>query len=74
MDFYIPSKNIGIECQGIQHFEDGRFKKMSLNEIKQRDEFKLNTCNENGIKILYYANIEGKGCITDKEELLKEIL
>lgn len=73
LDFYLPKQNIGIECQGIQHFEDKHFKAV-LKEVQERDKFKLNSCSENGIKILYYSNIEGHDCITDKNELLKQIL
>lgn len=73
LDFYLPKQNIGIECQGIQHFEDNHFK-MSLKEIQERDKYKLDSCSENGIKILYYSNIDGYDCITDKNELLKQIL
>lgn len=73
LDFYLPKQNIGIECQGIQHFEDKHFKAI-LKEVQERDEFKRKTCLDNGIKILYYSNIEGYNCITDKQELLKQIL
>ena len=76
LDFYIPSKNIAIECQGGQHFEPIEHfgGEDEFNIIKERDDRKSMLCEQNGIKILYYTNIEGKGCITDKEELLKEIL
>ena len=73
LDFYLKEYNVGIECQGIQHFEDGHFKNSKLNEIIERDRFKFNTCLKNGIKLIYYSNIENKGCITDKETLINTI-
>ena len=57
LDFYLPDYNIGIECQGIQHFEsieyfggEDRLKK----QIKY-DIIKKNLCEKNGIKLLYYT-------------------
>lgn len=58
IDFYLPEYNVGIECQGGQHFkpvgifggEDAFIKTISL-DIKKR---KL--CKENGVKLFYYAN------------------
>ena len=72
LDFYLPQHNIGIECQGIQHFEE-RFKNQALEDIKHRDGYKLESCKNNGIRILYYSKFREKGCITDKEELIKKI-
>ena len=55
LDFFIPKYNIGIECQGRQHFIDGSFNE-TLNEIEKRDKQKYNLCKENGIKIIYFIN------------------
>ena len=55
LDFFIPKHNIGIECQGRQHFIDGSFNE-TLNEIEKRDKRKYALCEENGIKILYFIN------------------
>lgn len=56
LDFWIPSLNIAIECQGIQHFSDGHFfEKLSV--IQERDERKKELCDKNGIKLLYYSNL-----------------
>lgn len=78
LDFYVPQYNIAIECQGIQHFESVQFfggdKKLQENIV--RDKTKLDLCNSNGIKLLYYANYEYDfpyKVITDKSELLKQI-
>lgn len=55
LDFYIPIYNIGIECQGIQHFKpikhfggEYRFKNQVDNDNK-----KMLLCEENNIKLLY---------------------
>lgn len=76
LDFYIPNINIAIECQGGQHFQPiehfGGEKEFKV--IKERDERKNKLCSDNGIKILYYSNIENQNCITNKEELLAKIL
>ena len=73
LDFYIPSKNIGIECQGLQHVKDGVFPNVKLSEIKDRDSYKFDSCKENGIGILYFSNLKGYGFIENKDELLSLI-
>ena len=76
LDFYIPKQNIAIECQGGQHFKPIEHfgGKEEFKVIQERDKRKNELCSENGIKILYYSNIDGYDCITDKNELLKQIL
>lgn len=78
LDFYIPSKNIAIECQGIQHFEVtkhfGGEKKFF--ETQNRDQNKLSLCQKHNIKLLYYADYKYDfpyEVITDKDELLMRI-
>ncbi len=73
LDFFIEECNLGIECQGIQHFEDGHFKHLTLEEVQKRDEYKLETCEENGIKILYFSDKEHENCMTDENELINKI-
>ena len=81
IDFYIPSVNIGIECQGIQHFFSSKNKKSfytveKINEIQKRDSIKKELCEKNGIKLLYYSNFVidfPYDVITDKNKLLKII-
>ena len=81
LDFYIPEYNVAIECQGEQHFNEikhfggiNKFKKTQL-----RDKKKKQLCEENGIKLLYYTNIEGfteflgEELIKDEEKLLEKI-
>lgn len=57
LDFYIPKYNIAIECQGIQHFEAIKFfgGESGLCKQKERDIKKQKLCNDNGLKLLYYA-------------------
>lgn len=56
LDFFLPGKNIAIECQGVQHFypygnDDGDFEAR-----KQRDIDKYNECTSNGVQVLYYMS------------------
>lgn len=58
LDFYIPSKNIGIECQGLQHFipvehygDIEGFDKRVLNDIT-----KYTLCQDHNIKMIYIAD------------------
>ena len=60
LDFYLPKYNVGIECQGVQHFKP-KFdftsdKYKVLRECTERDIKKFNKCKELGIKLFYYAN------------------
>ena len=59
LDFYLPNYNVGIECQGEQHFfpveyfgGDKTFKK-----TLQRDKRKKALCEKHGIKLLYFGNV-----------------
>ena len=73
LDFYIPSKNMAIECQGEQHYKEKDFfgGKDGLLKQKVLDERKKRICNEHDIKILYYANKQyNDKIIIDKNELL----
>ena len=62
LDFYIPSLNVGIECQGIQHYlpidyfgGNERFEKM-----KEMDERKKQLCVENNVPLYYFTYEEYK--------------
>jgi predicted nucleic-acid-binding Zn-ribbon protein len=66
LDFYLPEYNIGIECQGRQHFEpisifggEEEFK-----NTQERDRVKKQQCEENGVKLLYI----------NKKKEIKEVL
>lgn len=58
LDFYIPSKKIGIECQGIQHFEPVEHFGGKENFEKQieNDKAKLRECKNNGVELVYFTN------------------
>lgn len=84
LDFYLPTLNIAIECQGIQHF-----KPVALfggeTQYKQQvewDKDKKYRCEQNGIKILYYTSKQllneyqdmyDLGELNTKEDILKSI-
>jgi hypothetical protein len=75
LDFYLPQYNIGIECQGIQHFKKSHFFE-PLETVQERDIRKLELCKKNGVKLLYYSNLGIKypySVYENKKELLKEI-
>ena len=59
LDFYLPDYNVGVECQGRQHFEavdyfggDKGFK-----HILERDKRKKALCEKQGVKLLYFGNV-----------------
>lgn len=79
LDFYLPKYNIGIECQGIQHFESVEYfgGNEKLQRQKEMDNKKMKLCEENGVKLLYYSNLNIKfpyEVYTDKEKLIEDIL
>jgi len=58
IDFYIPSKNVGIEFQGGQHFVPVKYGNNSnadliLEKTQKRDKQKHELCEKNGVKLLY---------------------
>lgn len=57
LDFYLPTYNLAIECQGRQHFQTishfGGNK--GFNEIRRNDIRKKELCNSHNIRILYYV-------------------
>jgi hypothetical protein len=69
LDFYLPDYNVGIECQGKQHFEPrGMFGgEAEFKRTQERDKQKLKLCNENNVPILYYNyNDKNRIMILDK--------
>lgn len=60
LDVFIPRLNVGIEYQGIQHFEPVEHwgGKESLMQVKERDKKKKNLCSINGIKLIYFYHYE----------------
>lgn len=77
LDFYLPNYNIGIECQGEQHFQkSGWGKKDKGEKVIKRDLNKKKLCEEHGIRIFYYSNLGIKypyKVFEDEKELLAEI-
>ena len=59
LDFYLPKYNIGIECQGLQHFKPIELfgGKEGYESNLKRDGLKRKLCEENGVKLLYYSNL-----------------
>lgn len=69
-DFYIPDKNIVIECQGNQHYEGWSYKKDLFKKIYELDVKKNKLCKENNVNIIYWCesnSIFNAGGIYNKE-------
>lgn len=81
LDFYLPKYKIGIECQGRFHFEPYKnndfISTKNYNEQVERDKMKYQLCKNNGIKLIYYSNIQNKNYFkhlyNNVNELIKEI-
>lgn len=76
LDFYLPYYNIAIECQGEQHYKEKKFFGGEKGFLRRKvlDERKKRLCEENHIKLLYYANKKyNDEIIIDTNDLLKEI-
>jgi very-short-patch-repair endonuclease len=70
LDFYLPEYNVGVECQGKQHFESIEYfgGQEKLEYIQNNDILKKQLCEEHGVK-LFYINYND-----NVEEKLKEII
>ena len=60
LDFYLPDYNIGIECQGEQHYEPvdyagkgTEWAEKQFEKVQERDKRKLNECTKHNIPIIY---------------------
>jgi len=81
LDFYLPKYNIAIECQGIQHFKEDKnklsfFTEKVVNEIIERDKKKKKLCEENGLILLYYSELNINfpyDVINNKNNLINKI-
>lgn len=53
-DFYLPDRNILIECQGQQHYENtgGFFDEQAFLELQERDKLKKQYCKKHNIKLI----------------------
>ena len=60
LDFYLPDLNIGIECQGIQHFKPVEFfgGDEQLKRQIELDEKKKRLCEENNVEIIYLSSFD----------------
>jgi predicted nucleic-acid-binding Zn-ribbon protein len=69
LDFYLPEYNIGIECQGMQHFVSIEYfgGKKKLKYTQNNDILKKQLCEEHGVR-LFYINYDD-----NVEEKLTEI-
>lgn len=56
LDFFLPDKNIAIECQGVQHFYRYGANDTDFEARQKRDEDKYEECTTNDIKLLYYVS------------------
>lgn len=63
LDFYLPDYNVGIECQGEQHFFPIDFAGKGVewackgfNKLVSRDKKKKALCEKHGVKLLYFGN------------------
>lgn len=82
LDFYFPKFNIGLECQGFQHFKPvdnwGGENEFKVNI--ERDQRKLNLCKGHNLKLLYYTTIPGysdflgETLYTDIDKLFNDII
>ena len=70
LDIFIPSLNLGIEYQGIQHFKpvDHWGGEDSLKRLKKRDKRKKILCEKNNIKLIcfYYYEEISKDSVENK--------
>lgn len=55
LDFYIPSANIAIECQGEQHFRPVHFfgGVLAFQATQNRDNIKRSQCESHGVRMVY---------------------
>ena len=64
LDFYLPDYNMGIECQGEQHFFPVDFAGNGVewackefDKLIKRDKRKKALCEKHGVKLLYFGNV-----------------
>lgn len=56
LDFYIEDLKLAIECQGKQHFGLGGWSEhFNFDEQFERDRWKMERCEANGIELVYFA-------------------
>lgn len=73
MDFYLPEYNIGIECQGEQHFFEVERFKNPLAHVVEMDRKKNVLCKQNNLKLLYFTDEKIYRNIIEKPDFYDEI-
>ena len=83
LDFFLPKQNIGIECQGTQHFKALKYfgGERGFSDTIKRDKLKRELCIENNVKLIYFTTLNDVdadsymvcGCCTDMNKLLSII-
>ena len=81
LDFFLPDYDIGIECQGRQHFVpvEKYGGVPGFEDTKIRDGIKKKCCNEHGIKLLYFTELKkyddfmGEKLIKTSNKLIENI-
>ena len=60
LDVYLPDRNIGIEYQGVQHFEPVAHwgGEEALAKLQKRDAKKKRLCREAKVKLVYFCHDE----------------
>lgn len=60
LDFFLPDYSVAIECQGGQHFTAVDFfgGEEGLQNTTDRDLLKKQLCEEHGIRVLYYSDLQ----------------
>ena len=77
-DFYLPKQNLVIECQGLQHFKAVEWfgGEDVYNNLVNRDLLKKKLCEEHGIRVIYYSDLNidyPYEVITNEEKLIEKI-
>ena len=75
LDIYIPSLNIGIEYQGLQHYKAIEFfgGEKQLKAQIERDNRKRILCEENGVKLIYWRYDEPISPVLVKRRIVENI-
>ena len=79
LDFFLPERNVAVECQGCQHFESYDFfgGDEGFETNIRRDSTKRKLCHAHGVEILYFSNLGidyPYQVFEDKEDLLRAIM
>jgi Zn finger protein HypA/HybF involved in hydrogenase expression len=76
LDFYIPSKQIAIECQGEQHFKPIKHfgGNIAFKVQQERDKRKKQLCEKHSIKIIYYSKENYNNDVISEEKQLVKII